>query len=62
MNNLHEIEPLKVTWKPPILDELISSGQRKSAPAISSIYYGKWKQLARAVASVLPQKAHLSDS
>ena len=38
----------KVTQKPPLLDELNSFGQRK--------------QLARAVASVPPQEAHLSGS
>ena len=33
-----EIEPFKVAWRPPLLDELTSYGQRESAPAILSLY------------------------
>ena len=39
-------------WKPPLLDELTRFGQRQSAPAIPSLYQGKWKLLARAVTSM----------
>ena len=52
----------KDTWKPPQLFELTSIRQSESAPVIQSLHKGKWKQLARVVASVPSQEAHLSGS
>ena len=56
MNSLR-LSNLKVARKLPLLDELTSFGQRETAPAIHSLYLGKVKQLARAVASVPSQAA-----
>ena len=52
----------KVTWKPPQLDEMTSFGQSETAQGNHSLYKGKVQQLARAVASVPSQEAHLSGS
>ena len=60
LSKFHEIEPLKINM------EATTTGRDdqlwKSAPAINSIYKGRWKQLASAVASVLPREARLSAS